>query len=279
MEIKFNKVSLLKNQSCFKKKILLDHVSFNVKEKGIYGFVGKSGSGKTEICELINFLEKPDFGLVKVGNYYSKTLKKNYNNLRFNVGYVFSNPREMFVSNKVKDELSFGLKYFKYKYKSKNKRILDSLKLVGLNDSYLTKKLNILNLADARKVALASVLTFNPKIIILDEPTIGLNNKEKNDLIRLLNILKNKYNKIVIITTKDTDFIYSFANYIYLLNNGKIVKEGKKTIMHDEVLLKSLGLSVPKIVSFVNEVRLIDKKFKYFDNVKDLAKEVYRNAR
>lgn len=279
MEIRFRNVTLLKNQGCSFKSAILHRINFKISSSGIYSFIGNSKSGKTAICEVINFLSKPNYGNVTVGKYSSSSLRKNYNKLRFNVGYVFEDPYEMFVTNKVKDELEFGLKYFRYKYKAKNKRVLDSLKLVGLDDSYLNKKLSMLSLNEARKVAFASILTFNPKIILLDEPTIGLNTKDKNDLIRLLKILKNKYNKIIIITSKDTDFVYSFVDYVYIMNNGRIVNEGKKDIMHDVEFLRKNNLSVPKIVSFVNEARLMGIDLKYFDNVKDLAKGVYRNAR
>ncbi len=278
MEIKFEKVTLLKNRGCSKKNAILKNISFDIFTSGIYGFVGNSNCGKSGICELISFLNKPNLGRVKVGKYSSVSHMRNLNKLRFDVGYLYSDPFDMFVTTTVKKELLFGLKYFKYKYKTKNKRIIDSLKLVGLDESYLDKKLSTLSLSEARKVALASILTFNPKILLLDAPTIGISTKDKNDLIRLLKTLKNKYNKIVLIMTKDTDFIYSCSDYIFLMNEGEIVKRGRKDIMHDVKMLRDMNLMPPRIVTFVDEARKKGINLKYYDNVKDLAKGVYRDA-
>lgn len=279
MEIRFRNVTLLKNQGCCIRTPILYRVNFKITKSGIYSFLGNSKSGKSSICELISFLVKPTYGTVTVDKYNSKSIRKNYNKLRFNIGYVFEDVMDMFVTEKVADELEFGLKYFNYKYKVRNRRIIDSLKLVGLDDSYLEKKLHLLSLADARKVALASVLTFNPKILLLDEPTIGLNYKEKKDLMNLLKILRDKYNKIIIVMSKDSDFVYNIADYVYIMNNGKIVIDGTKDIMNNEMILKENHLAVPKSVAFINECIRQNHRLSFRDNAKDIAKEVYRDVK
>lgn len=279
MEIKFKNVTLFKNHYCCGERKVLDSVNFNLKEKNIYAFLGNSGSGKTSICELINFLEVPTKGFIKVGNYVNNGIKRNLNKLRFNVGYVYKRPSDMFVCSTVKKELEFGLKYFKYKIKTKNTRILNSLKMVGLDEEYLNMDPFRLNLNEQKKVALASVLTFNPKVLIIDEPTIGLNDKEKKELIRLLKTLKNKYKKIIILMTKDTDFIYSFVDYIYVLKDGIIIKEGKKKILMDDKLLEKHDFKVPNLVTFTKKVRDSKHKINDYDDLSDLIKGVYRSAR
>lgn len=279
MEIIFKNVTLYKSHYCCETRKVLDKISFHLKPNNIYAFVGKSGCGKTSICELIDFLEAPNRGYIKVGNYINDGSKRNLNKIRVNIGYVYKRPKDMFVCSTVREELAFGLKNFKYKSKNKNKRILDSLKMVGLDEKYLDLDPLKLDLNDQKKVALASVLTFNPKILIIDEPSVGLNYREKNELIRLLKRLKDKYKRTIILMSKDTDFIYSFIDYVYIIDNGVLVREGKKNILTEIKMLKKYEIKIPDIVSFTNTVRECGHKLQDYDNVKDLIKGVYRSAR
>ena len=108
---------------------------------------------------------------------------------------VFQNPEEQFFNLTVKDELMITLKLFNYKLDQINKRIEDSLKMVGLNSEYLNMNPMKLSKGEMRKIAIAEALLLNPKVLIWDEPTIGLDDKSKNDLIKLIRMLKNRYYK------------------------------------------------------------------------------------
>ena len=184
----------------------------------------------------------------------------------------------MFFNKTVLDELSFALKCFKYKTDKINERVNNALKLVDLNESYLELNPLELKLIDAKKLALACILIYNPSIIILDEYTNGLSNSEKNDLARLLRMLKNKYRKTIILLSKDTSFCYQITDYVYIFNLTRLVCHGKKDILHDEELLNSLNLEVPKIVSFVNECNKKGHEINYYSNILDLIKGVYRDV-
>lgn len=278
MEIEFKNVTLLKNQSCCNDTKVVQNLTFTLKEKNIYAFIGNSSSGKTSICELISFLEVPTKGYIRVGNYINNGKWKKLNKLRFNVGYVYSRPSEMFFHKTVRKEIEFSLKNFKYSKNKINSRIINSLKMVGLNEDYLDLDPFRLSLNEQKKLALACTLVYNPKVIIIDEATTGLNNKEKKDLIRLLKILKNKYKKIVILMSKDTDFLYTFVDYVYILDKGNIVKAGKKDILTNVKLLEKYQLKIPEIVKFVYEAKKRNIKINYHNNINDLIKEVYRNA-
>lgn len=277
MEVIVKKVTLLKNQTGVASEIL-KNVSFNLKSNNIYAFIGESSSGKTNLCELLAFLQKPSHGFIRVGNYINNSINSCEAKLRYSIGYLSKKPGEMFVCNTVKKELMFSLKRFKYNKAKKEKKIIDIIKMVGLNENYLEYDPLRLNLNEQKKLALACILIYNPKIIIIDEPTIGLNSKEKKDLIRLLNILKNKYKKMIIIMSKDTDFIYSFVSYVYILSKGEIVASGEVNILSNSKLLNKYSIKVPEIVKFVDEVKKKRKKFNYYNNLSDLIKAVYRNA-
>lgn len=280
MEIVFDNVSCSFNKKTNAEKSILNNISFKINESKIYGFLGNSNSGKTLIAELILFLESPTSGSIKVDSYFNNGKKlKDINKLRSSIGYVYKNPQEMFITNSVKKEIEFGMKYFNYKIQTINKRTKDSLRLVGLDESFLNENISNLSLSEQRKLEIACVLSFNPKLIILDEPTIGLNEREKKDLIRLIRIMKNKYGRTVIILTKDTDFLYKIVDYVYILNKGQLEVEGTKSILTDMKLLNKLNLYLPKCLNFVNYANEFkDASLEYYEEVGDLIKGVYRSV-
>lgn len=279
MEIRFDHVSFIIDARTPLEKTILNDISFEINEPGIYSFVGASNSGKTAIGDLINALARPNKGKVKIGNFINDGRKiKNINKLRFDTGYVFKNPYDMFFNSTVKKEIEFGMIYFKYKLEKIDLRAVDALKLVGLDESYLNLNPMNLTLVDAKKIALASALVYNPKILILDEYTNGLNSKDKNDLIRLLRLLKNKYKKTIIFLTKDTSISYQISDTVFLLSKTKLVAKGDKKILKDTSLLKNIGLEVPPIVSFIEECNKKGHEINDYSNVLDLIKGVYRDV-
>ena len=279
MEIVFNNVSFVINKNTPLEKTILNDVSFSITEEGIYSFIGASNSGKTAIGDLISFLNTPTHGQVKIGRYKNNgRSKKTINNLRLQIGYVFKNPYDMFFNDTVRKELSYAIDEFDYKKDSKEKRIVDALKLVGLDESYLDRNPMDLSLIEAKKIAFACILIYNPKVIILDEITNGISSSDKNELIRLFRILKNKYRKIIILLSKDTSFCYQITDYVYLMSYTRLIKEGKRDILEDADTLKNINLEVPKIVSFVDAYNKKGRELNYYNNILDLIKGVYRDV-
>lgn len=279
MEIRFDRVSLVIDKGTPLEKTILNDVSFYIKEPGVYSFLGASNSGKSAIGDLINALVSPTRGGVIVDKFVNDGVRiKNINKLRFMTGYVYKNPFDMFFNKTVREEIEFGMKYFKYKLEKIDMRASDALKLVGLDDSYLDLNPLNLTLVDAKKVALACALVYNPKILILDEYTCGISNNDKIELLRLLRILKTKYKKTIILLSKDTSFCYQISDKIYLLHLTRLVKEGDKYILKDTELLKSINLEVPPIISFTEEARSKGHDLYDYTNILDLIKGVYRDV-
>ncbi len=278
MEVKFNNVYYVYNEKTPLSKMVLGNINTIFKEEKITGIIGKSGSGKTTLIQLINALIIPTKGNVVVGKrIISKTKKiKDINNLRYQIGLVFQMPEEQFFCQTVKEEIEFGMKYFKKSVKNIEKHISDALLMVELNDSYLNRNPFTLSSGEMRKVAIASVLAFNPKIIILDEPTIGLDNKSKNNLIKIIKLLKNRYKKTVIIVSNDTDFLLQVVDHVILLDKGRIIYEGNKYDVFKQDLEK-YKIKRPKIIEF-EQLVLQKKNIKigYRDDINDLMKDVYR---
>ncbi len=279
MEIEFNNVSFIINKGTPLEKTILDDVSFKLEKGKIHTILGASNSGKTAIADLINALIIPNSGSVRVGKFINDGRRiKDINELRFQTGYVFKNPFDMFFNKTVRKEIEFGMKYFKYKLDKLDVRALDSLKLVGLDESYLDMNPLNLTVVDAKKVALACAIIYNPKVLILDEFTAGLSYTDKKELTSLLKMLKNKYNKTIILLTKDTDYAYPISDTVHILRLTKLVKSGDKELFRDTKLLKSNNLEVPKIVSFIEKCNKKGHDISQYTNIHDLIKGVYRDV-
>lgn len=280
MEIEFKDVSYSYGKII--KKEAIKGISTKIAKNKINILLGPSGSGKTTFIELMTGLLTPDSGYIKIGDILIQKNRKikNINDLRFNVGLVFQFPEEQFFKETVKKEISFALRYFKYKINSIDKRVYDSLKMVGLDESYLNR--NPLELSDGekRKVAIASILAFNPKVLIFDEPTVGLDNKSRRELIRLILKLKNKYDKTIIIVSHDIDVFYQIGDNYIVLSEGKLLISGnREEVFKDIKLLKKNKIDIPRIVKFIEKVKEKKEiKLGIEDNVRDLMKAIYRNV-
>ena len=283
MEIKFDDVSYVYNAKTPLKKVALKDINLVIQEGTVNALIGTSGSGKTTLIQLINSLLVPTKGKVTVdedviGN---KGHVKNINALRRKVGIVFQFPEEQFFNLTVKKEIEFGLLSFNYRTNEIDKRVSDSLRMVGLDDSYLERDPFKLSNGEQRKVAIASILVFNPKVIVFDEPTIGLDYDSKKNLVKLIRMLKNRYNKTIIIISHDIDFIHAISDYVILLDNGKLITSGNKyDILANPEALEYFNIPMPKIVEFSYKA-LKDKGIKmgYRDDVNDLLKDIYRYAK
>ena len=280
MEITFNNVTYKENVRTQLEKTYLKNFSYTFTSGKVYSIIGDSDSGKEKIGLLINAVNKPLIGTIKIGKYLNDgKYIKNINGLRMNVGYLKENPNEFLFNKIVKLELEFGLKYFKYKLNKKNIRISEALKLVGLNEEYLKRRIDSLNISEKKKVSLASILIFNPSVIIIEEPSIFLNYRDNEKLIKLIKLLKDKYNKTIILISKDTNLSYKVSDEIILLNKGSMVYAGNKSILEDEKVLNNINVDVPEIVKFINISNKFDANLTYTSNILDLIKEVYRNAK
>lgn len=283
MEIKFKDVSYTYEKVNYEKKEVLEAINVTFVDQKITGIVGKSGSGKTTMMELIDALLLPSSGRIEVGNFVIEKGKKmkDVNALRFQVGLVFQFPEDQIFESTVRAELEMGLKFYQYKINQMEERARDALKMVGLDMTYLDKNPNLLSHGEKRKVAIASILMINPSVLILDEPTIGLDPESKKSIIKLLRILKNRFHKTILIVSHDTDFLLSVVDDVVVLHDKHVVMQGDKYTVFKEIKkLKQYGVQVPKLISFSDFV-LQKKKIRlgYRDEIKDLMKDIYRHVK
>lgn len=262
MEIKLENVSYK----------IIKNISLNINGK-ITCFTGKSGCGISTLLKLIAGLNKPGAGTIKIGDgFISNSEVKGISYIRRNTGYVFQRSDDYFFRKTVRDELKFSLKDYKGDI---SKRISDSLKTVGLDDSYLDRNPFSLSSGEKELLLIASVLAYNPEVIILDEPFRDLDFKNRDKIIKLLKMMKNRYKKTIIIGTLDSNLILKLADKVYVLDDGKIVMSGNKY----KVLSSDL-VNKPKLIEFslmVKNEKNINIGFR--DDISDLMKDVYRNVK
>lgn len=280
MELEFVNVTYKENVRTPLEKTYINNFSYKFSEGKVYSIIGSTTSGKEKLPLLINAVNKPYTGIIKIGEFINDgKYIKNINKLRMNVGYIKENPNEFLFNKRVIDELNFGIKYFKYKLNKQSIRIQEALTLVGLTEDYLYKEVNSLSLNEKKRLSIASSLIFNPSIIVLEEPIMFLTYKDKEKLIKLIHTLKTKYKKTIIIITKDTNLPYEVSDEVLLFSASELVESGGKELLTQDKLISKIKCDIPEIVKFINVSNKMNANLTYTSNILDLIKEVYRNAK
>lgn len=190
MEVIFKDVSFSYNHGMKNEKEALKNINLYFESNLIHGIIGPIGSGKSTMLELMNGITKPTKGEITIGKYDLHKRKFNFNKFRYDVGLVYQFPEKQLFCNTVGEEIAFAEKIFDPKNKNIKNKVIKVLKMVGLDESYINRSPFNLNGGEKRRVAIASVLISNPKVLIMDEPTIGLDNNSKKDLWCYLKNLK-----------------------------------------------------------------------------------------
>lgn len=280
MEIKYKNVThYYQEKTPFEKKAL-DEINLPFEENKIHGIIGKSGSGKTTLLELANGLQIPTEGEVEVDGITTAQYKKSkkLNELRKKVGIVFQFPEEQIFNSTVEKEIAFSLQQYHYKLDQCDKHIKDALIMVNLDESYLKRDPYTLSSGEMRKVAIASVLAYNPSILLFDEPSVGLDKKAQKNLIQIMKRLKTRYHKTIIIVSHDMEFLLQCVDKLHVIHDGKLVTSGsKKDVLSNTELLKKSEIQIPKVILFQDKVK--NKKgikLPYREEINDLLKDIYR---
>ncbi len=249
MEVIFRNVSFSYNHGLKNEKQALKDINLCFDSNLIHGIIGPIGSGKSTMLELMNGITKPTSGDIVVGKYELHKKNFNFNKFRYDVGLVYQFPEKQFFCNTVGEEIAFSQKVFNKKNKYLKSKVIKMLKMVGLDETYINRSPFSLNGGEKRRVAIASVLISNPKLLIMDEPTIGLDNNSKKKLMKLLCTLKTKYLKTIIIVTHDVDMLYEIVDNVVVLSKGKVIKEGSKIEVFGDVdYLNKNNTPIPNVV-------------------------------
>jgi len=223
---------------------VLHGVDLCIQDGDFVAIMGENGAGKTTLVKTFNGLFKPNDGRVLIDDV--DTRKTSVAALARSVGLVFQNPDHQLFCETVRDEVAYSLRNFGYSPDVIERRVRGMLETLDLMP-YIDSSPFMLSGGERKRVALASVLVWNPKHIILDEPTIGQDYQQK-DRLRNFIIQLNTQRKTVIVVTHDVEFVAECKPRVVLLSRGKIIADGKaEEILTDKALTESASLLCPQI--------------------------------
>lgn len=222
----------------------LKGVSLTVKDGEFVAIMGQNGAGKSTFVKHFNGLLKPSSGSVKIDGV--ETTKSSVAKLARNVGFVFQNPDNQLFSETVEEEIGFALKNFGFKPEVIKERVTWALNLLSLSQYRKTSPF-LLSGGERKRVALASVLAWDPQTLILDEPTIGQDHEQKENLRQFIIQLQSQ-KKTVVAVTHDVEFVAECNPRVVLMKEGKIVADGVgKDILTDPSMLELSSIVLPQI--------------------------------
>lgn len=222
-------------------------ISMKVEMGTTVGIIGHTGSGKSTLMQHLNALYLPQSGSMNIDGIEVRPDSKNLLPLRKKVGMVFQYPEDQLFEESIHQDVAFGPKNLGVTGVALEETIRSALEDLGLNyEEFKDRSPYELSGGQKRKVAIASVIAMNPEILVLDEPTAGLDPKSKSELLRLLFDMKEKRHLTVFFVSHNMDDIFLFSDYVYVLNEGRIALEGTpKKVFGERDQLLALGLGVP----------------------------------
>lgn len=231
---------------------VLRGIDLTIGDEEFVAIMGENGAGKTTLVKTFNGLLLPTSGRVTVDGV--NTRESSVAQLSRDVGLVFQNPDHQLFSETVREELAFSLRNFGYGEDTIDRRVTSILETLDLS-RYADSSPFVLSGGERKRVALAAVLVWNPKHIILDEPTIGQDYQQK-DRLRNFILQLNTQGKTVITITHDVEFVAECKPRLILLSKGLVIGDGPaEDILSDEQLIEKASLARPQIGALMHELR------------------------
>ena len=247
----------------------LSNIDLEINKGDFVCIVGKTGSGKSTLVQTFNSLILPSTGYTQVETFYitsDKKLKKellkkeskeviednkHVANLRKKVGMVFQFPEYQLFSETILKDVMFGPKNFGMRDEEAKEVAIKSLKEVGIPESYFERSPFELSGGEKRRVAIAGIIASSPDILVLDEPTAGLDPNGKKEIMALVKKI-HETGKTVIIVTHDMDLVLNFANTVIVLSDAKLVEVTTPKELFNSDNLNKYSLEIPTIYKFIN---------------------------
>ena len=240
----------------FERRALFD-MTVTIKDGSYTAFIGHTGSGKSTIMQLLNGLYLPTSGQVKVDDTIinSQSKNKEIKPIRKKVGLVFQFPESQLFAETVLEDIAFGPQNFGVSKEEAEQRALESLRLVGLSDELRDQNPFDLSGGQMRSVAIAGILAMQPDILVLDEPTAGLDPQGRKELMSLFKQLHLSGITIVLVTHLMDD-VADYATAVNVMEKGRLVLSGTpKDVFQKVAFLKEKQLGVPKITEFALQLQ------------------------
>ncbi|WP_455491273.1 energy-coupling factor ABC transporter ATP-binding protein [Granulicatella sp.] len=258
MDIRFKQVGFAYQAGTPFEMRALHDVSFSVKDGSYVAIIGHTGSGKSTILQHLNALLKPTEGIVELGDKTidSTTGNKDLKPLRKKVGIVFQFPEAQLFEETVEKDIAFGPKNFGVSEEEALEIAAEVLKTVGLPADVLKKSPFDLSGGQMRRVAIAGVLAMKPEVLVLDEPTAGLDPKGRLEMMEMFYKLNKEQNMTIVLVTHQMNDVSDYADHVVVIESGKVVKEGSpKEVFEDASWLLEKQLGVPTTLAFVEKLK------------------------
>jgi cobalt/nickel transport system ATP-binding protein len=258
----------------------LHHVNFIAPRKARIAVIGSNGAGKSTLFKHFNGIFKPTSGSVLVQG--EPITKENIRNVRKFVGIVFQNPDDQIFSPTVEQDVAFGPTNLGLDEETVQHRVEEALRIVGIE--HLANRVpHHLSGGEKKRVAIAGVVAMEPQVLVLDEPTAGLDPQGVRDFNNFCNSLSQKYGLTVIFSTHDVSLVPEIADYVYVMNKGAIMASGTiEEIFVQMEMLRSVRLDVPVLPKLIRSLQQhgVDINMGYtFDEVEKVFLEAFGKRR
>lgn len=271
MPIEFRELSYVYSKDMPYAYKALKEINLEIEEGKINAIIGETGSGKSTLVQHLNALLLPSEGELEIAGYTIRANEKTkgLKYLRKKVGLVFQFSEYQLFEETILKDVSFGPKNFGVSEEEAIIKAKEALKLVGIDESMYEKSPLDLSGGQKRRVAIAGILAMEPEIIVLDEPTAGLDPKGSKEMIGLFRKLNKEMHKTIILVTHDNEVVYNYADNVILLSHGEIVlNKDAREFFDDKELLDRLHILKPQIVEL--KELLNAKGYKIGNEVRDI---------
>ena len=254
MSIKVESLSYFYMKGTPFEKKALDNINIDIADGEFIGIIGHTGSGKSTLVQHMNGLLKPTLGKVFLDG--ANISGKNTKELRNQVGIVFQYPEHQLFEETVFKDIAFGLERRGINSAQTEMKVREAMQTVGLSEEVLLKSPFELSGGQKRRVAIAGVLVLEPKILVMDEPTAGLDPKGRDDVYELIKRLHKKLNITVILVSHSMEDIARLVKRVIVMNKGAVEMDGEPAdIFKQSVRLEEIGLSVPQITYLMQKLK------------------------
>lgn len=283
MAISFQKITYIYDAGMPYAHAAINDIDLELEEGKITAIIGETGSGKSTLVQHLNALLLPNKGRLVILDHEIESDKKNrgLKSLRKDVGLVFQFSEYQLFEETILKDVAFGPKNFGDDEETALNKSKKALKLVGIPESYYERSPLELSGGQKRRVAIAGIIAIEPKILVLDEPTAGLDPVGAMEMINLFISLNKNMGTTIIIVSHDNEVVYNYADNVVLMADGSVRYSGDTlSLFNNDELVKQFNLLEPRLVKLKRELR--EKGFKINDDVRtlpELAKVVAREVK
>jgi energy-coupling factor transport system ATP-binding protein len=235
----------------------LDNINFTINDGEFVGLIGHTGSGKSTLIQHLNGLLKPTSGKIFINDLDITDKKIKLNDIRKKVGLVFQYPEYQLFEETVSKDVAFGPGNLGLSQKEIDNRVKEALELVGLDYNQVKERSPFeLSGGQRRRVAIAGVIAMKPEVLILDEPTAGLDPRGRDEILQQIKNLHEKYKLTVILVSHSMEDVAKLVDKILVMHKGRLALRGTpKEVFREADLLKEYGLGVPEITILARRLK------------------------